>query len=277
MRVIVYAPDYNAKHALILRSLAEGIPGSEVRSLGDYSPSDVSVIFGVVKRSFSHTHAKQPIIDASNRGESRLIVVESAFILRGKYWNVGWGGINGAANFRVGPKTPSDRWELLRDRGVRTSPWSRCPQGRVVVCGQLPWDTNVQDVDHLGWCRETVQWFQDRGIPVVFRPHPRMHNPDDYGIDRSLWNTEKIRKCIFGARAVVVWNSNSAVDAAIMGVPVIACSPDSIARSIASRRLHDIYRLRCPSRRRWLAGLAYSQWSLDEMAEGLTWRHLNKP
>lgn len=277
MKVHIYLPDYNPKLAVVLRAFAAGIdrvnPGwAEVRPLGDPAPCDVAVIFGLVKKSYEPTWAKAPILEHhSGRG---LLVIESAFVRRGAYWSVGFGGINGGADFRS-EGMPPDRWQAL---GIKSKRWHRREDGPVVVCGQLPRDTNVQDTDHAGWCRRAVAFYEKRGLPVVFRPHPRIEDPEIYGVDPALFDpNRKLRETLREARVLVTYNSNSGTDAAIAGVPVVACDPGSFAWPVAAHGLTAVERLRRPSRRAWLAGLGYSQWSLEEMREGAPWRHLTRP
>jgi hypothetical protein len=271
MRIIAFLPDYNDKHAELLSLLASGIPGAETRPLGKYVRCDVAIIFGLVKKSYAPTLAKAEILKRHS-GRS-LIVMESAFFNRGQYWAIGWGGIHGGADFRP-EGVDGLRWETMN---VRTSPWRRKP-GPVVVCGQLPRDTNVQDTDHVGWCQQAVKFYQRLGVEVLFRPHPRIEDPAVYGIDPGLFDpSPKIAATLDHAGAVVTWNSTSGVDAALAGVPVICCSPDAMARPVASHELVHPDEIRCPSRKAWLAGLAHAQWTRWEMREGLPWKHLTRP
>ncbi len=273
MKVGVFLPDYNDKHVAILHAFASGIaqdPATDVElhPLGEYRPCDLAVIFGMYKKAYEPTWPKKDIIARHER--ERLIVIESAFVRRGKYWAVGFGGQHGNADF-CNAEAPPDRWQML-DYKVR--PWIKRPTGPVLVCGQLPRDTNVQDLDHVGWCRWAVRWLQDHKFKVLFRPHPREKEPEIYGIDPDLWDKRKMRVALKDARCLVTWNSTSATEAAIAGVPVIACSPDSFARAVAGHTIEAVAAPPMPDRRAWLAGLGYAQWSREEMDSGAAWAHL---
>ncbi len=274
MKVNVYLPEYSRKLSGILQAFADGIelvdPGVvDVRPLGEPARCDVAVIFGLVKRAYRPTWGKQAILDR-HAGRS-LLVIESAFVRRGIYWTVGFGGINGAADFRAAG-VPLDRWRRL---GIKVKPWSQRKDGPVVVAGQLPRDTNVQDTDHLAWVRNAVESCQGGGRRVVFRPHPRIENPEIYGIPPELYDpNRKIATTLKGARCLVTWNSNSATDAAIAGVPVVTCDPQSFAWPVASHDFRGVKDPWRPDRNDWLAGLGYAQWSLVEMRNGDPWRHL---
>lgn len=268
MKVVVYEPDYDEKHSRILRALAEGIPGAVVRPVTEYEPCDVAVIFGGVKKAFERSWSKAPIME-KHKGRA-LLMVESAFVKRGDYYQVGWGGAAGFADFNLKPDMPLDRWEAMAAEMVK--PWRLKEKRPVYVCGQLPRDVQVQDIDHKKWCRDTVDFYVNAGIPVLFRPHPKVNDVLEYGVPPELICARKLGTVLKTARAFITWNSTSAVDAVCAGVPVVALDEGSIAWRVASHSL-DVFDW-MTDRDAWFAGLGYSQWTPDEMAAGLTWNHL---
>ncbi len=275
MKVIAYYPGYNVKLEQIVRAFATGIPGAEVREQADYVQADIAVIFGLVKKAYEPTWTKQKILD--NHSGRRLIVLESSFVKRGTQWAAGWGGIHGGADFCT-EGVSIDRWCAL---DIKVRAWHHVKRlaaerdGPVVVCGQLPRDTNVQDIDHVKWCQETVAHFQAQGVKVSFRPHPRIGDPEVYGVDPELWDQRKIKFAVHDARCFVIWNSTSGVDALIMGVPVIVCGGGARCAEVSSNGL-DLASLYKPDRKAFFAGIGYSQWNLGEMRRGQAWRHLTR-
>lgn len=268
MKIIAYEPDYNPQHCRVLRSLARGIPGCEVRTLGDYVECDIAIIFGGHKYAFAKTAPKGEIIKR-HQGRS-LLCVEEAFVRRGDYYQVGWGGFAGHADFN-NAGVPGDRWRAM---GVRVNEWQHNEGGHIVVMGQLGRDTQVQDTDHYGWCRATIGALQARGERVLFRPHPKEPGNKIYGVPTSVVSSGTMAQALDGAKSVVTWNSTSAVDALLAGIPVVAMDSGSIAYPISGHTLDDAISPIYPDREPWLASLGYAQWSLDEMADGLPWRHL---
>ena len=269
MRVVIYEPDYNPDHRRILRHLAKGIPGSEIRTLGDYVESDVAVIFGGHKYAFSKTAPKGEIMRLHTG--RRLLCVEEAFVRRGDFYQVGWGGFAGNADFN-NANVPGDRW---RSFGVKVAEWQRNPTGHVVVMGQLGRDVQVQDTNHYGWCRWACNMLQSAGQKVIFRPHPKEPANKIYDIPTSLIHSGTMAEALYGAKSVVTWNSTSAVDAILAGIPAVAMDSGSIAYPISGHDIGDAIRPEYPPRMKWLSRIGYSQWTLDEMANGDTWRHLN--
>lgn len=272
-RVVVYIPTYNDKHCGILKDFAAGIPGAIVKKAIKFKPgdADIGVVFGWFKYAYEPTMCKKPIIEHYlSMGSGRLIIVESAFQCRGKYYQIGWDGFAGYADFKS-QEVSSDRWELLR---IKSKPWRQDADGKCVVIGQLTRDTQVQDMDHIAWCRATMQKCQRIYKEVIFRPHPRYEDPSIYGIEEKYWDINSLRHTLAEARCVVTWNSTTGVDAIIAGVPVVAMDKGSMAWPLASHSLESP--LRNPSRREWLNQLGYSQWTQKEMRAGLPWRHLTR-
>lgn len=273
MKVIVYQNTYSEKHSAIAEDFATGVPGAILKPIEEYEPSDVAVVFGLVKKSYAPTYPKQRIIDAHT--SKSLIVIESGFVKRPDYYAIGWGGIHGDADFCTDDVTGIYRW---LDVGVKLHPWkySRPGPRRVLVCGQVPWDTNVQDFDYILWCQKIVRKLRAHGHTVRFRPHPRMFERwEDYGIkERLIDPCRKLHDALDWAQCVVVWNSTSGIDAVIRGVPVIAFSRNAMVRPLSSSTQLEMKHLSYPDRKNFFAKLAYSQWTREEMRSGLPWKHL---
>lgn len=271
MKVIVFEPDYDQKHQRVLRSFKAGIPGSHLLPVNVYSPCDIAVIFGMVKKAYQKTWTKQAVIDR-HKGRA-LIVVESAFVKREQYWAIGFGGQHGNAEFPYLKSDPDIHGRFNLD----VKPWRINPNGYVVVFGQLQRDTNVQHTDHYQWCRTMVSLASAKGHKVLFRPHPRELNPEVYGIHRCFFHTGPLEEALGVAKAGITYNSTSAVDCAISGVPFHAYSPSSYSHSIstplANLLANDFLLL---ERDEWLKRLGYSQWSLEEMKSGKAWNHLSR-
>ena len=72
------------------------------------------------------------------------------------------------------------------------------------------------------------------------------------------------------AHALVTHSSNVAIEAAVMGTPVFV-SPSSAAAPVGLTDLSRIEAPVRPERWAWLAHLAYSQFSYQEMQSGAVW------
>jgi len=272
-RVRVYVSG-NKVHDLCLLAMHDGCPfDSRVEPIENYEPSEIAVIFGVFKKDIPVSFPRKRVLDGQRDAGFQTVVLDSGYVRRGtapdSYYMVGLNGLNGRADFR-NASVPGDRWAAL---GIDVTPWREDGE-HVIVCGQVPWDASVQNVDILDWCRsacDTVRQHSSR--PVIFRPHPLAldHSPPIEGAGYSVGPLEPE---LARAWAVVTYSSNTAVDAAIGGCPVFAHDIGSMAWQIAGHDLGEIERPGRPDRGAWLNGLAYAQWTPAEMAAGLPWHHL---
>jgi len=80
-----------------------------------------------------------------------------------------------------------------------------------------------------------------------------------------------IEKDLEAARYAVTFNSNSGVDAALAGVPVVAMDEGSMAWQVAGHRIGEIV---FPDREKWAHDLAFAQWDVEEITSGEAWEHL---
>jgi hypothetical protein len=256
----------------VLKAFAEGA-GAKVVPIRDFAPHyGAAVIFGWYRYDSKKAMEKRPVIDSMT---GRLIVIESGFVRRGEYYQIGWNGFAGHADFRTGPGTPLDRWYKL---GIDAKEWKQDKDGLIVLCGQLPRDTQVQDVDHIEWCLDTLVKLQARyGDRVRFRPHPRVKERDNpynvYRIDPAIYDERPLQRVFNDASLIVTWNSTTATEAAIAGIPIVAMDFGSMAFPVAAHSIDAAFMR--PDRTQWLAGLGYSMWTVDEMRKGLPWEHLS--
>ena len=170
------------------------------------------------------------------------------------------GGLNGRGRFGQ----PRDDGERFENIWGDLTPW-KDPGGYALICGQIPGDMSVKGVNLGAVYRDAAEQCRSMGFEPVFRPHPLGVRPPPPGVDVLEGDLET---ALSGAAFVVSWNSNSGVDAALAGVPVVALDQGSMAWEIASHHVAPPWR---PDRRQWAHALAWKQWTIDEMASGLTW------
>ncbi len=262
-------------HDRVLQAFYDGCPVEKsLRRVEQYEPSEIGVVFGIAKRAVPYSQFRGKVISEQIRLRQKVIILETGYINRGdeetNHYAVGFGGMNGRADFR-NQNSPPDRWRKL---GVELLPW-RTIQGDkyILLCGQVPWDANVEHVHIEQWLLESYRKIKARtDRKVYFRPHPR-------ALGRlALRDLEEHTGPIDWRQvhAVVTFNSNTAVEAIINGVPAFVEDIGSMATTVSSRSLYDIEFPWYPDRQRWAQDLAYAQWTPQEMREGRTWSHLTR-
>lgn len=166
---------------------------------------------------------------------------------------------------------PDDRFRV---HGVEIKPWQ---QGEHVLIAGMG--------NKAAWFEgfATEQW--ERGVieqlqrvtrrPIVYRPKPSWKEAKPiHGVEYSQ-PAAPIEQALKNAWAVVTHHSNVAVDAILSGVPAFCWH--GVAREMSSQDLSDIDRpYRPENRHAWAADIAYTQWNVNEIAQGLPWAHFKR-
>lgn len=256
----------NPDHDKVLKAFAAGCDG-KLKMVEEYQPSDVAVVFGVFKKMVPVSVHRGKVIAKQKEHGLQTVILETGYINRGDgdehHYAAGLNGLNGRADFR-NEGMPPDR------RLVDLKTWR---QGEnIILCGQVPWDASCDFSNHEQWLEKAVRAMQlhtDR--PIVFRPHPKCQIPPFEGCDYS---TKPLAHDLKNAWACVTFNSNSAVEAAIQGIPVFAFDEGSMVWPICNKSFAKIESPEMLDREQWLNDLSYTQWTMQEMKEGKTWSHL---
>lgn len=253
----------NEVHDRVIRSFFEGCPEEKqlIRDF-EYQPSDVAVIFGVYKSKVPISWPRGKVFQSQRKNNKDVIVLETGYINRGDgnnhHYAAGFNGLNGRADFK-NKNMPGDRFFSL---GIEIKPWAK--GDHIVLCGQVPWDASVDHINMMEWLGDAYRLIRMRSSrTVVVRHHPCISKPTKTFLDE-----------ISEAHAVVTFNSNSGVEALIAGKPVFAFDEGSMAWPVCNKSFDLIENPVKPDRAQWLNDLAYSQWTPDEMKEGLAWKHL---
>jgi hypothetical protein len=242
----------NPVHDRVLIAFYDGCPEEKkLLSLGNYEPSDVAVVFGVFKSKVPVSFARGAVFRQQRVKNLDVIVLETGYINRGDgpnhHYAAGFNGLNGRADFRNKGMSP-DRLGLLN---VNLKPWRKDGK-HILLCGQVPWDASVEMChDYVGWLRYMVgQIRYHTKREIRFRPHPLgMIDP----IPGTTYSTVPIAEDFKDCWAVVTFNSNSAVEGVIEGIPSFSFDAGSMATDVSSRWLQEIETWLTPSgrRRKW--------------------------
>lgn len=239
---------------------------------------DVDVIWSVL---WHGRMAQNKLIwDRARATNKPVIVLEVGHVRRGITWKVGLNGINRDAFF--GPGGNNNHRASVLPMGLKE--WKNNTNGPIIVCTQhsksQQW-ANMPNVSN--WTIQTIDEIRkhtDRTI--IIRPHPRCPLPL---IEIEFKNVIRdIPKKVDGtyddynfkydhAWAVVNWSSNPAVEAVRNGIPVFV-GPSSLAWDVGNHSLETINDPVKPDRHQWLNDLAWTEFTLQEIAQGLPLKQL---
>lgn len=209
---------------------------------------------------------------------TRRIIIDTGFVKNKRsdendlerYMQVGYDGIKRKAKCYA-KGSSQDRWQALE---FPVKEWRETGE-HILIIGQHEIGISTQHLDIIGWWEDVISYLSmatDR--PIKFRPHPNQTQfpKGKYEITHDTTIEQDLENCW----CAVARTTNGAVDAIINGIPVITPDQTCMAYDVSSHFLTEFIEPVTPDRTNWLAELAYSQWTINEMAEGLPWKHLRR-
>lgn len=259
----------------------------------EFKDCDIGIIFGSIKdRSGVHHTTKQNLKKAAKV----LIHIETPLIGRVvkdihdyNYYRIGVNGFLYKQGIFYDQLKDMNRFtELQQKLNFNFQGWNPKVNGDILLLTQLPGDASLRDQNHAEWIIDTIRQIRlitDRSI--VIRMHPALSEKGKTEFINSLSpllisNYEKIKindghsssltEDLSNASVSISYTSGSSIDSILAGVPVIAIDQGNFAYDISSNRLDELFNPKMVSTARinqWLNGLCNSQWSVEEMYQGL--------
>lgn len=241
--------------------------------------SDVAVIWSVLFHG--RMTGNKPIWDYYTRTGRKVVVLEVGGIKRGTTWKVGLNGINRDAYFGETGNN-DDRANML---GLELKPWRKDGE-YILICGQhdksLQWRNQTSMSNWFLQTYDEIRAHTDR--PIIFRPHPRCRLPYiESGLKyvyrqepRHIEGTYDDFDMLFdNIWATISWSSNPGVHSVINGVPAFV-GPSSLAYDVAGHYLQHIEHPTTPHRQQWLNDYAWTEFTVEEIAQGIPLERLTK-
>ncbi len=203
----------------------------------------------------------------------QVFVMERGYVGdRFKWTSLAWNGLNGRATRYSNEADPA---RFAEHFGHLMKPW-KSGGDYVLLIGQVQGDASLGGMDLRRWYEQTARDArQAYGLPVRFRPHPvsikRGHHLKVLAA-KTLDGT--LEQALAGAAVVITFNSNTAVESVLAGVPTVTLDMGSMAREVTGHRVGDWC---IPDRSAWAARLAWCQFSMDEIRSGFAWQCVRPP
>ena len=253
-----------------------------------YMDCDVAIIFGSWKDRYTQHHILKNDVVNNHKGD--LLVVETPLLGRTitedhRYYRVGKGHYMDSLGYFNNKNSDKDRWGIIRtDLNLNVKDWRKDGK-HILFLMQLPGDAATADVDILKWLQDEIvkcKKISDR--PIRIRMHPLISSYDLSKFEEFV-DKQKDVSMVFGHKdpitmdlencwATVSFTSGGSVDSLLAGVPVITPSPLNFAYSLSSHSVEDIENPKMEDRQQLFNDLAYTQWTVTEMAHGLPYKHL---
>ncbi len=167
---------------------------------------------------------------------------------------------------------PGDRLAMFH---VEPKPL-REPGHHILLCGMSDKAARAVGLEPEEWELGTIAELRRLTTrPIVYRPKPSWKGARPLPGTRFSEPGRTLEEDLLGCHALVTRHSNCALEALLAGVP--AHAEDGVAALLNCWTLGDVNAPTLPSaaaRLELARNLAYAQWSIAEMREGLPWRHL---
>jgi hypothetical protein len=202
---------------------------------------------------------------------ANVLLQEHGFVFNRNEWiSLGWNGLNGKADF-LNQNVSNDRWETFFKPHMK--PWKKDGE-YILLCGQVPGDASLEGRNLTDWyakiAKKAKEYYK---IPVIWRPHPvAVRTKKNISVPNTFLDTNSsLKDSLKKAKLLITYNSNSAVDAVMEGVPVIVYDSGSMVYEIAN---HKIGSLEYYDRSDWGRKIAYTQWHISEIASDVALDHI---
>lgn len=237
---------------------------------------DISVIWSVLWKGRMLSNRQ---IYLRNLQENRpTLIVEVGNLNRGRSWRLSFENINGSGDFKNLNDLDFNRPTKLNTK-LKPLAMTRKPEILIACQHQdsLQWEGMPS---MLVWAQKTVEKIKkitDR--PIIVRPHPR--SPFRQNIHGATIQSPIMIKGTYDSfdidynyHCVINHNSGPAVQAAINGIPII-CDKTSLAYPVSSS-FDQLENPQLPDREEWFLKLCHTEWTVDEIRQGIPFERLLK-
>jgi hypothetical protein len=205
----------------------------------------------------------------------RALIMERGYVGDRFQWaSMGYDGLNGRADF-LNEHVDGERW--AKNFAHLMQPWRGHDGKYVLILGQVRTDTSVRGINTFDWYRQTAKAIRDAGHDPWYREHPKQarRNMDAFRAVSDLpHRLSSLDEAMADARWTVTFNSNSAVESVLAGIPAVTCDEGAMAWPVTG---HDpATPPPMPDRTRWAERLAWCQWNMAEIEAGEAWEHLKR-
>lgn len=244
-----------------------------------------AITFNIYSKTKKSTLYRKNVKDFQNKNGNKLIIIELGFLNRENYFSIGYDNIS---NFGYYPEYPlnNDRLEKL-NLNLKKINYDDDPNKYILFCTQVPWDTQLQDVEYTKWIIDTISLIKKHSKrKILVRTHPKHRKRAKFNVfDKNFFEKNKLdinlsdstlADDLSNSYCVVAYNSTVLVDAIINGIPVLAGSESSIISNICIKDftlIDKLPKITDEDIKKCLSIVAYKQWNLEEILEGMPFKY----
>jgi hypothetical protein len=274
MRLSVF-PKYAARNSEpVMQALIQGFQRHGVTIETESSDSDAVIIWSQLWAGRMR-HNRGVYQHYRTHGRP-IVIVDAGCINRGHTWRIS----TDQHCFIAGSGHDAAR---LQEIGLMIDPWRHDRGSDILIALQRTDSNQWQGMPDIGtWLGSMIQEIRrhsDR--PIRVRPHPR-NNISREHINATIelpqhilgtYDDYDLLKSLDKAWCVINWNSSPGVIATLSGVPAFV-GATSLAAPVANQDLAYLENPGMPDRSQWANDLAWTEWTVSEMQNGVPQSHV---
>ena len=260
----------------VFDAVAKGLSKLGHTVVNDTTECDIPVLWSMLWHGRMKNNKK--IYESALSQKKKVLFLEVGGIKRNTTWKVALNGINRLGYF--GPLNNDDtRAKLL---GLELKENKKGDD--ILICCQ-------HDKSHQWRNQPPMQIYIDRLIhelrmytdrKIIIRPHPRCpvdnklqnYKNVELQVPKQIANTYDDFDLGFNnIHAVISYSSNPGIHAVLNGTHAFV-GPESLAYPVANKELKNIENPQIFERNQWLYDYAYTEWTIEEIAQGLPFSRL---
>ncbi len=266
---LTYFPNHAARNSgPVLEAWVRGC----VRQAMHISPGDATADVAVLWSQLwaGRMRGNQEIYHRFQTTDRPVVIIDAGFITRNHTWKISLAG----DAYLAGHGHDAQRRQSL---GITLRDWRQSGDS-IVIALQRP-DSNqwAGMPDPSLWLDQIIHSLrQHTDRAIVIRPHPRF--PLRYPVKGvciqqprrvpDTYDDFDFEQAVAQAWCVVNWNSTPGSVAVCHGIPAFV-GQSSLAAPVANLDLGCIERPSMPDREQWANDLAWTEWTLEEIASGV--------
>lgn len=273
---IAYFPSQSALNSKpVLAAFLEGCRTLSIETIENSMDCDAAVIWSVLFQG--RMLGNQKVYEIYRKQGKPVFVIDVGTLKRGVLWKISLNNINRLAHWGNEKNVNLDRPATL---GLSLHETRQIRAKTVLIAGQhersLQWRGQPPVGAWIDAVIKEVRQYTDR--PIVVRPHPRFRVSEVLGKDirfdqpRMLNGTYDDFNIDYNHHCVINFCSGPSIQAPIYGVPVI-CDQSSLAYPVSSK-IETIENIQLPDRSEWFVNLCHTEWTVEEISQGIPIRRL---
>lgn len=275
---IAYFPNQTAYQSEpVWQAFLESCRENNIEPVENSLEADAAVIWSVLW--WGRLRQNQQVYKHYRNQGKPVFIIEVGALKRGTTWKVCVNNITSAGIYPNADNLDNDRPKKL---DLSLYPVRHDARTSILLASQHPaslqWEGMLSIEKWIDSKIQEIRQYSDRQI--LIRQHPRYpvrinaHKGVAFSVPKKIPNTYDEYDLGYNHHCIINHCSGPSIQAPIHGIPVI-CDVTSLAYPVSSQ-LSEIENLKIPNREEWFIKLCHTEWTIEEIRQGIPLKRLVK-